>query len=125
MTLCGLAVICAIAWFGNYQPQTTLVILAVALAKAIETISDIHYGLFQLNDRLDETGRSMMLRGSSPCSRWPPDSTSLETFYGDASFSRSSGSPPSSGFDVPRGRRFAAQAHQASQRAGRRSANGN
>src|SRR5439155_21720361 len=63
MTLCGLSVICAIAGFGNYQPQTTLVILAVALAKAIETISDIHYGLFQLNDRLDETGRSMMLRG--------------------------------------------------------------
>ena len=38
-------------------------ILAVALAKAVETLSDIHYGLFQLNDRLDQTGRSMMLRG--------------------------------------------------------------
>ena len=32
-------------------------------AKGIETLSDIHYGLFQLNDRLDQTGRSMMLRG--------------------------------------------------------------
>ena len=63
MTLCGLAVIAGIACFGNYEPQTRLVILAVALAKGIETLSDIHYGLFQLNDRLDQVGRSMMLRG--------------------------------------------------------------
>ena len=33
-------------FLGRYQPQTTKVILAVALAKGIETISDIHYGLF-------------------------------------------------------------------------------
>ena len=45
------------------ERQTTTVILAVALAKAIETLSDIHYGLFQLNDRLDQIGRSMILRG--------------------------------------------------------------
>ena len=63
MTLCGLAVIGGIAWFGNYERQTAMVILAVALAKGIETLSDIHYGLFQLNDRLDQIGRSMMLRG--------------------------------------------------------------
>jgi len=63
MTLCGLAIICAIAWFGNYERQTAMVILAVALAKGIETLSDIHYGLFQLNDRLDQIGKSMMLRG--------------------------------------------------------------
>ena len=63
MTLSGLAVIAGIVWFGNYERQTAMVILAVALAKGIETLSDIHYGLFQLNDRLDQTGRSMMLRG--------------------------------------------------------------
>ncbi len=63
MTLGGLAVIAGIACFGHYERQTTLVILAVALAKGIETLSDIHYGLFQLNDRLDQIGRSMMLRG--------------------------------------------------------------
>ena len=62
-TLCGLTVIGGVAWFGNYQRQTAMVILAVALAKGIETLSDIHYGLFQLNDRLDQVGRSMMLRG--------------------------------------------------------------
>ena len=63
MTLGGLAVITGIAWFGNYERRTAMVILAVAFAKGIETLSDIHYGLFQLNDRLDQIGRSMMLRG--------------------------------------------------------------
>lgn len=64
MTLAAIAVIAAIAWFEHYERQTTIVILAVALAKGIETVSDIHYGLFQLNDRLDQTGISMMLRGA-------------------------------------------------------------
>ena len=64
MTLAAIAVIAAIAWFEHYERQTTIVILAVALAKGIETLSDIHYGLFQLNDRLDQTGISMMLRGA-------------------------------------------------------------
>lgn len=64
MTLAALAVIGGIAWFENYGRQTTLVILAVAVAKGIEALSDIHYGLFQLNDRLDQTGRSMMMRGA-------------------------------------------------------------
>jgi O-antigen/teichoic acid export membrane protein len=59
----ALAVIVAIVWFGRYERNTAAVILAVALAKAVETLSDIHYGLFQLNDRLDQTGRSMILRG--------------------------------------------------------------
>ena len=65
MTLSAIAVIAGIVWFGHYESRTTLVILAIALAKAIEALSDIHYGLFQLNDRLDHTGRSMMLRGAA------------------------------------------------------------
>jgi O-antigen/teichoic acid export membrane protein len=63
LTLVGLVVIVAFVRFGSYQRQTALVILTVAIAKAIETLSDIHYGLFQLNDRLDQSSRSMMLRG--------------------------------------------------------------
>jgi len=63
MTIAALAVIAGIVWLGRYDPRTTAVILAVALAKGVETLSDIHYGLFQLNDRLDQIGRSMMLRG--------------------------------------------------------------
>jgi O-antigen/teichoic acid export membrane protein len=64
MTMAAIAAIAGIAWFEHYERQTTIVILAVALAKGIETLSDIHYGLFQLNDRLDQTGISMMLRGA-------------------------------------------------------------
>jgi O-antigen/teichoic acid export membrane protein len=63
LTLAGLAAIAAIVWFGRCGGRTGAVILAVALAKSVETLSDIHYGLFQLNDRLDQTGQSMMLRG--------------------------------------------------------------
>jgi O-antigen/teichoic acid export membrane protein len=64
LTLAGLVAIAAIACGGKYERQTALVILAVALAKGIETLSDIHYGLFQLNDRLDQSGKSMMIRGA-------------------------------------------------------------
>src|SRR6516162_2558316 len=64
MTLVGLLIIAGIVKFGRFESQTAAVILAVALAKGVETLSDIHYGLFQLNDRLDQTGRSMMLRGT-------------------------------------------------------------
>ena len=64
MTLAAIAVISGIVWFQHYERSTAMVILAVALAKGIETLSDIHYGLFQLNDRLDQTGKSMMLRGA-------------------------------------------------------------
>lgn len=63
LSMVGLVVIAAVARFGHYERQTAGVIIAVAFAKAIETLSDIHYGLFQLNDRLDYTGKSMMLRG--------------------------------------------------------------
>jgi O-antigen/teichoic acid export membrane protein len=64
MTSLAIAVIAGIGWFENYEHRTLMVVLVLALAKGIETLSDIHYGLFQLNDRLDQTGRSMMLRGA-------------------------------------------------------------
>jgi O-antigen/teichoic acid export membrane protein len=63
LTLVAFAVIAAIVWFGKYERVTAGVIVAVAIAKAIETVSDIHYGVFQLNNRLDQTGRSMIIRG--------------------------------------------------------------
>jgi len=63
LTAVGLVAIACIAWLGHYERQTAMTILLVAVAKGIETLSDIHYGLFQLNDRLDQTGRSMMIRG--------------------------------------------------------------
>lgn len=63
-TAIALAAIVALCHFAGYVPGTRRVILAVAIAKGIESISDVHYGLFQLNDRLDQTGSSLMLRGA-------------------------------------------------------------
>src|SRR5262249_42557470 len=64
MTIMALGIIVCIVQFGHHERRTTMVIVAVALAKAIEALSDIHYGLFQLHDRLDQTGQSMILRGA-------------------------------------------------------------
>ncbi|HEY7335243.1 MAG TPA: lipopolysaccharide biosynthesis protein [Bryobacteraceae bacterium] len=62
-TLAAMAVIAGVAWFGDRDRRTAPIILAVAVAKGMEALSDIYYGLFQLNDRLDQIGQSMMLRG--------------------------------------------------------------
>ena len=62
-SILAVAAVAAFAWIEKLGRETTLVVLAVALAKGTEALSDIHYGLFQLNDHLDQTGRSMMLRG--------------------------------------------------------------
>jgi len=43
--------------------ETAVVIVGVGLAKATESLSDIFYGLFQLHDRLDLSGKSMILKG--------------------------------------------------------------
>jgi O-antigen/teichoic acid export membrane protein len=63
LTLIAMAAIAGIVNIGRYRHGTAVVILAVASAKGLETLSDIFYGLFQLNDRLDHIGTSMILRG--------------------------------------------------------------
>jgi O-antigen/teichoic acid export membrane protein len=62
-TLAAMAVIAGVAWIGDRDRRTAPIVLAVAAAKGMEALSDIYYGLFQLNDRLDQIGQSMMLRG--------------------------------------------------------------
>jgi O-antigen/teichoic acid export membrane protein len=42
----------------------TLIIILVALAKIIESVSDILFGLFQKSMRMDKVGKSMILKGS-------------------------------------------------------------
>lgn len=59
----ALAAIVLITGFGRYERNTALVILAVAAIKGVEALSDIFYGLFLANDRLDRTGKSMIWRG--------------------------------------------------------------
>ncbi|PYV40913.1 MAG: hypothetical protein DMG06_18790, partial [Acidobacteria bacterium] len=62
-TLMGLVIIAVIAFASGYHPRTAMVILAVGAAKAVESLSDAYYGLFQLDERLDRVGKSMMLKG--------------------------------------------------------------
>jgi O-antigen/teichoic acid export membrane protein len=62
-TVAALAAIAALVLVAGYQRETAIVVLAVALVKAIDTLSDIHYGLFQQHDRLDQTGTSLIVRG--------------------------------------------------------------
>ena len=63
-TTLAFLVIAGIAGMISHEPKTTLVVIAVAVAKSIESMSDVFYGLFQLHDHLDQTGTSMMIRGA-------------------------------------------------------------
>lgn len=68
----ALRVICSIAAAGiasfvgflsGVQLETMLVVSLVALSKAVESISDVCYGLFQRHERLDLVSFSMIRRG--------------------------------------------------------------
>jgi O-antigen/teichoic acid export membrane protein len=63
MTGLALLIIAGIAFTAGYPWETKLVILAVGAAKAIESISDVLYGLFQQHQRMDSIAKSMMIKG--------------------------------------------------------------
>jgi len=49
--------------FAGYRRETAIVILLVGVAKAIEAISDVIYGLLQQNEQMDRIAKSMMIKG--------------------------------------------------------------
>ena len=57
------AVICAVA-FQRPNGEARMIILLVGLSKLVEACSDVHYGLFQRQHRLDLVARSQFLRGT-------------------------------------------------------------
>jgi O-antigen/teichoic acid export membrane protein len=61
-TVLALVVIAAIAGLG-YGGDTAHVIALAGLAKAIEGVSDLYYGLLQKHERMDVMARSLVLRG--------------------------------------------------------------
>jgi O-antigen/teichoic acid export membrane protein len=63
---CGAALIAsaAIGQFGGYRGAVLVVILLVAANKAIETLSNTFYGLFQQRERLDLISKSMVLQSA-------------------------------------------------------------
>jgi O-antigen/teichoic acid export membrane protein len=62
-TSLALLVITGIVLIADYRPETALVILAVGVAKAFESISDVFYGLLQQRERMDRVAKSMMIKG--------------------------------------------------------------
>ncbi len=61
----GVAVVFAgaMSWLGGFGTSTALVIGLVAIAKAVESVSDVFYGLMQKHERLDRVSISLMIRG--------------------------------------------------------------
>jgi O-antigen/teichoic acid export membrane protein len=61
----GLALLCILLLLAilNYSQQMMLVILAVGLAKSVEAVSDVFYGLLQKYERMDWIAKSMMIKG--------------------------------------------------------------
>jgi O-antigen/teichoic acid export membrane protein len=59
----ALAAVVVIALGSGYRWQTLAVVLLVGLAKGLESISDLCYGLFQQHERMDRIAVSLMLRG--------------------------------------------------------------
>jgi O-antigen/teichoic acid export membrane protein len=62
-TTCAALVVLAIA-FLEHTWQAALPILLVAVARAFENLSEVHYGLAHRHRRLDLVARSVMLRGA-------------------------------------------------------------
>jgi O-antigen/teichoic acid export membrane protein len=59
----GILIILGITLTAGYPWETLLVILVVGLAKAIESISDVFYGLIQQHEQMDRISISMMIKG--------------------------------------------------------------
>lgn len=59
----ALLVVLGMVWWGNYQNSSGWVIVLLVIAKAIESISDLLYGLLQQRERMDRIATSMMIKG--------------------------------------------------------------
>jgi O-antigen/teichoic acid export membrane protein len=59
----ALLIIAGITLKAGYRWETSLVILAIALAKAFESIGDVFYGLIQQHERMDRIAIALMIKG--------------------------------------------------------------
>lgn len=59
----ALLIIAGITMKAGYRWETSLVIFALGLAKAFESISDIFYGLIQQHERMDKIAIALMIKG--------------------------------------------------------------
>jgi O-antigen/teichoic acid export membrane protein/SAM-dependent methyltransferase len=58
----ALFVIAAVADLGGYPAPVAMAILILCLGRAIESLSDIYYGVAQRHERLDRIAQSLLLR---------------------------------------------------------------
>lgn len=63
-SLAGCAIVAAIAGISNNSSETKLVVITVAMLRALESLSDIYYAVFQLNKRLDIVSISQILKST-------------------------------------------------------------
>ncbi|HTR37639.1 MAG TPA: hypothetical protein VMH80_17150 [Bryobacteraceae bacterium] len=63
-TVLAVLAVVVITAAAGWRASTALVVLFVALAKAVESFSDVHYGLFQNREQLETVAKSMALRGT-------------------------------------------------------------
>ncbi len=63
MTAASMIAVAVIAAAAGYDRSTTLAILAVALAKAIELIGELFHGLFQKHERMGRIAVSLIAKG--------------------------------------------------------------
>jgi len=59
----GYMLIVLIVVAASYDRVTAVVILLLGLARLVESLSDICYGLFQQREQMDRVGRSLIVRG--------------------------------------------------------------
>ncbi|HKZ80886.1 MAG TPA: hypothetical protein VJ124_21620 [Pyrinomonadaceae bacterium] len=62
-TALALLAVAGIVVVSGFDLETSLVILATGVSKAIEAISDAFYGLFMQQERLDRIAKSMIIKG--------------------------------------------------------------
>jgi O-antigen/teichoic acid export membrane protein len=59
----ALLAISGIVWVVGYRGTTLAVVAAMAAAKSVESVSDIHYGLLHQYERLDFVSQSLIVKG--------------------------------------------------------------
>ena len=62
-TTLALGVVAAIGWGAGYRQSALLAVLLMGLAKAVESISDVIYGLLQQHERMDRVAHSRAAHG--------------------------------------------------------------
>jgi O-antigen/teichoic acid export membrane protein len=64
MSLIAICFLGIVILIGGYHGQAALVIFLIGIAKVIESIIELHYGLFQKHERMDMIAKSLIIRGS-------------------------------------------------------------